>query len=66
MTRKRGSQLLPVGVEAPWTDCPIFKVIDSYVCTIKYPDFKMLATNIKFNGKCSISLQLWAYLPEGQ
>lgn len=45
------------------TDHPIFKVIGTYVCTIKYPDFNMLAMNINFDHKHSISLRLWVYLP---
>lgn len=38
-------------------ECPIFKGIDIWVCTIKYPDFKMLTTNIKFARKHFISYQ---------
>lgn len=38
-------------------ECPICKGIDIWVCTIKYPDFKMLTTNIKFARKHFISYQ---------
>ena len=41
------------------TDHPIFKVIGTCVCTIKYPDFNMLATNVNFDHKHSLSLHLW-------